>query len=47
MTSESSGLSFAAVKLVLDAHGGHMRVENIGNDGCVTLVFNSNINQTL
>lgn len=41
ITDQSSGLSLAAVKLVLDAHGGRMKVENKGDDGCVSLIFDS------
>jgi len=43
ITSQSSGLSLAAVKLMLDAHGGQMLVRNLGNDGCVTLQFSTDI----
>ena len=41
ITDESSGLSLAAVKLVLDAHGGRMNLENKGKDGCVSLIFDN------
>lgn len=46
ITSESSGLSLAAVKLMIDAHGGQLLVRNLDNNGCVTLQFNANIFNT-
>lgn len=42
ITGESSGLSLAAVKLVMDAHGARMEVANHGNDGVFSLIFKIN-----
>ncbi|HMM10589.1 MAG TPA: response regulator [Bacteroidales bacterium] len=39
ITNESSGLSLAAVKLIVDAHGGRMQLANRDNNGCTCLIF--------
>ncbi|MBK9291288.1 MAG: response regulator [Bacteroidetes bacterium] len=44
ISEETTGLSLAAVKLILDAQNGRMQLCNKGSDGCVKLIFEKDNN---